>query len=74
MTNLEIARVFNEEYGLKEEVLHSLINEEVVSMGYLIYAEDHEPLTEEQQKVMDEYGCKGIIELYVEINLDDLIE
>ena len=74
MTNLEIARVFNEEESFKRNVMENLINSNGnISMGYLIYAEDHEPLTEDQQKVWDEYGCCGEIELYVDINLEDLL-
>ena len=74
MTNLEIARIFNEEESFKQNVMENLFNSNRnISMGYLIYAEDHEPLTEEQQKVWDEYGCCGEIELHVDINLEDLL-
>ena len=74
MTNLEIARVFNEEESFRRNVLENLMESNgSISMRYFIFAEDHEPLTEEQQKVLDEYGRGGEIELYVEINLDDLI-
>ena len=74
MTNLEIARVFNEEEGFKQNVLeHLAMSDGSISMGYMIYAEDHEPLTEEQQKVLDEYGYDGAIELVVDIDLDDII-
>lgn len=74
MTNLEIARVFNEEYSFKESVLYNLSHGDGnFSMGYIIYAEDHEPLTEEQQKVWDEYNVNGEIELVVDINLDELV-
>lgn len=74
MTNLEIARVFNEEESFKQNVLeHLAMSDGSISMGYVIYAEDHEPLTEEQQKVWDEYNCGGTIELVVNINLDDII-
>ena len=74
MTNLEIARIFNEEESFKQNVMENLFNSNGnISMGYLIYAEDHEPLTEEQQKVWYEYGCCGEIELHVDINLEDLL-
>lgn len=74
MTNLEIARIFNEEYSFKEHVLESLMNSDGnISIGYCIFAEDHEPLTEEQQRVWDEYSCGGEIQLMVNINLDELI-
>lgn len=74
MTNLEIARVFNEEESFKQNVLESLMESNGnISIGYLIFAEDHEPLTEEQQKVLDKYGYGGEIELSVDINLNDLI-
>lgn len=74
MTNLEIARVFNEEESFKQNVLENLKESNGnISMGYCIFAEDHEPLTEEQQKVWDEYSVNGEIQLYVDINLDELI-
>lgn len=74
MTNLEIARVFNEEEQFRKNVLENLVeNNGSISIGYCIFAEDHEPLTEEQQKVWDEYGVSGEIQLYVDINLDELI-
>ena len=74
MTNLEIARIFNEEYSFKQNVLESLMESNgSISMGYCIFAEDHEPLTEEQQKVWDEYSCGGEIQLFVDIDLDELI-
>lgn len=74
MTNLEIARLFNEEETFRQEVLASLLDGNGnVSIGYLIFEKDHTPLTEEQQRVLDEYGYGGVIELPVNINLDDLI-
>lgn len=74
MTNLEIARVFGEEESFKQNVMENLINSDGnISIGYLIYAEDHEPLTEEQQKVWDEYSSCGEIELHVDINLEELL-
>lgn len=74
MTNLEIARIFNEEESFRQCVLDSLFREYGnISMGYYIFIEDHLPLTEEQQKVWDEYGAGGEIELIVDINLDELL-
>ena len=74
MTNLEIARVFNEGERFKQNVLESLMeNNGNISMGYCIFAEDHEPLTEEQQKVWDEYSMGDEIQLFVDINLEELI-
>lgn len=74
MTNLEIARVFNEEESFKQNVLENLKESNGnISMGYCIFAEDHEPLTEEQQKVWNEYQCCGEIQLFVDINLEDLL-
>lgn len=74
MTNLEIASVFNEEERFKQYVLESLMESDgSISIGYCIFAEDHEPLTEEQQKVWDEYSYGGEIQLCVTIDLDDLI-
>ena len=74
MTNLEIARVFNEEDSFKQNVLENLFNSNGnLLMSYCIFAEDHEPLTEEQQKVWDEYSFCGEIQLSVDINLDDLL-
>lgn len=74
MNNLEIARVFNEEESFKQYVLESLMESNGnISIGYCIFAEDHEPLTEEQQKVWDEYNAGGEIQLCVDINLDELI-
>lgn len=73
MTNLEIARVFNEERSFKESVLNHLMESDGwISFGYCIFAEDHEPLTEEQQMVWDEYSDGGMIELWVDIDLDEL--
>ena len=73
MTNLEIARVFNEERSFKECVLKNLIESDGwISFGYCIFAEDHVPLTEEQQKVWDEYANDGMIELWADIVLDEL--
>lgn len=75
MNNLEIARVFNEEEQFRQNVLENLTESNGnISMGYCIFAEDHEPLTEEQQKVWDEYSVNGEIQLYVDINLDELIQ
>ena len=74
MTNLEIARVFGEEESFKQNVMENLINSDGnISIGYLIYAEDREPLTEEQQKMWDEYSSCGEIELHVDINLEELL-
>ena len=74
MTNLEIARVFNEEESFKQNVLENLMESNgSISMGYCIFAEEHEPLTEEQQKVWDEYSDGGEIQLFVNIDLDDLV-
>ena len=74
MTNLEIARVFHEEESFKQCVLDGLRDSDGnLSMGYCIFAEDHEPLTEEQQKVWDEYNINGEIRLYVDIDLDELV-
>jgi hypothetical protein len=74
MTNLEIARIFNEEETFKRNVLENLIESNGhISVGYCIFAEDHEPLTEEQQKVWDEYSVNGEIQLHVDINLEELL-
>ena len=74
MTNLEIARIFNEEWGFKQNVLeHLAMSNGNISIGYLIYEEDHEPLTEEQQKVWDKYSNGVEIELRVDIDLDELL-
>lgn len=74
MTNLEIAKVFNEEESFKENVLRNLMEDNGnISMSYCIFAEDHEPLTEEQQKFMDKYGDGDEIQLFVEIDLDELL-
>lgn len=74
MGNLEIARVFNEEQSFRQSILESFMeNGGNISIGYCIFAEDHEPLTEEQQKILDEHGANGVIELGVSINLDELI-
>ena len=74
MTNLEIARIFNEEESFKRNVLENLIESDGrISIGYCIFAEDHEPLTEEQKKVWDEYSENGEIQLLVDINLEDLL-
>lgn len=74
MNNMDIARVFNEEYSFKQNVLESLVNSNgSVSMEYCIFAEDHEPLTEEQQKIWDVYQNNGEIRLYVNIDLDELL-
>lgn len=75
MTNLEIARLFNEEESFKEEVLRTLSEDGSVSMGYIIYTKDHEPLTEKQKEVLEKYGdvIYGDIELCVDIDLEDLL-
>jgi hypothetical protein len=74
MTNLEIARMFNEEESFRQCVLDNLFQGYGnISMGYCIFIEDHLPLTEEQQKVWDEYGVGGEIELRVDIDLDELL-
>lgn len=75
MTNLEIARVFNVEEDFKQNVLeHLAMSDGSISMGYVIYVEEYESLTEEQQEVWDEYNndC-GEIELVVDIDLDELL-
>lgn len=73
MTNLEIAKLFNEEESFKEEVLRALSEDGSISMGYIIFAEDHEPLTEKQKEVLEEYGSNGEIELCVDIDIEDLL-
>lgn len=74
MTNLEIARVFNEEKGFRQNILNNLANSDGwICLGYCIFAEDHEPFTEEQQKVWNEYGDGGILELHVDIDIDELL-
>ena len=74
MKNLEIARIFNEEETFKRNVLENLIESDGnISMGYCIFAEDHEPLTKEQKKVWDEYSVNGEIQLFVEIKLEELL-
>ena len=74
MTNLEIARVFNEEKSFKEFVLNYLTkSDDWVSFAYCIFAEDHEPLTEEQKRVWDEHNTGGIIELWVDIDWNELL-
>lgn len=74
MKNIEIAKLFNEEESLKQTVLENLANSNgSISIEYCIFAEDHTPLTKEQQKTFEQYGFDGVIRLYIDIDLNELI-
>lgn len=61
---LEIAKLFNEEESFKETVINCIKkNEQLDTIGYIIYAEDHEPMTDKQKYCMKKYGLNNIIEL-----------
>ena len=74
MSNLEIAKLFNEEDSFKQTVLNALAESDGnVSMSYKIYVEEYIPLTEKQQEAYDEYGFGGEIQLSVDINIEELL-
>lgn len=62
-TALEIAEIFNETAAFAEAVAGV---DDYESMGYVIYAEDHEPLTEEQKEILRKYGDEsaGTVEIF----------
>lgn len=74
MSNLQIAKLFNEEDNFKQCVLNALAESDGnVSMSYIIYMEEYIPLTEEQQEAYEEYGFGGEIQLSVDISLENLL-
>lgn len=73
MTNLEIAKAFNEEDSFRQNIVGYIATSNQFTVGYIIYAADHEPLTEKQKELMLEYGNGDEIELVVEFNIDSIL-